>query len=106
LLADLERVCDHAIILASGETQLCDDIEHALKTHKLLVGPSGKVPVSDDYVVIKETRSLTAAHVLVRLKQPKVSVPGWHVRDVDIEEIVLAYMGQSRDEAAVEGGKK
>ena len=38
LLADLERVCDHIIILASGETQLCEDIDHALKSHKLLVG--------------------------------------------------------------------
>lgn len=105
LLADLERVCDHVIILASGETQLCDDIEHALKTHKLLVGPSGKLPSSDAYTVIKESRSATATHVLVRFADTKVSAPaGWHARNVDIEEIVLAYMGQSRDMAATEGG--
>jgi ABC-2 type transport system ATP-binding protein len=103
LLADLERVCDHVIILAAGQTQLCDDIEHVLKTHKLLVGPPGKLPASNDYIVVKDSHSSTAAHVLVRLNHPKVSVPGWHVRDVDIEEIVLAYMGQSRDEASSKG---
>ncbi len=103
LLADLERVCDHVIILASGETQLCDDIEQVLKTHKLLVGPPGALPASNEYIVIKESRSSTAAHALVRLSSLRISVPGWHVRDVDIEEIVLAYMGQSRDAATSEG---
>jgi ABC-2 type transport system ATP-binding protein len=51
LLADLERVCDHIIILASGETQLCDEIEHALKAHKLLVGPPGTLPKSNDFTL-------------------------------------------------------
>jgi ABC-2 type transport system ATP-binding protein len=106
LLADLERVCDHVVILASGETQLCNDIEHVLRTHKLLVGPPGKLPDNGDFTVIKETRSSTTAHVIVRVNDSKFSVPGWHVRDVDIEEIVLAYMGQSRDEAVNEGGTK
>jgi ABC-2 type transport system ATP-binding protein len=103
LLTDLERVCDHVIILASGETQLCDDIEQVLKTHKLLVGPPGALPASNEYIVITESRSSTAAHALVRLSSPRISVPGWHVRDVDIEEIVLAYMGQSREQAASRG---
>ena len=93
-------------ILAAGETQLCNDIEHVLKTHKLLVGPPGKLPNSKDFTVVKETRSSTATHAIVRLNSPKLTVPGWHVRDVDIEEIVLAYMGQSRDEAISERGAK
>jgi ABC-2 type transport system ATP-binding protein len=104
LLADLERVCDHIIILASGETQLCDEIEHARKAHKLLVGPPGTLPKSNDFTIIKETQSSTTNHILVRLNDRKPTLPGWHVRDVDIEEIVLAYMGQSRDIATTKGG--
>jgi ABC-2 type transport system ATP-binding protein len=104
LLADLERVCDHVIILAAGKTQLCNDIDHVLKTHKLLVGPPGKLPVSNDFSVIQETRSSTATHAIVRIKTPKFTISGWHVREVDIEEIVLAYMGHSRDESTREGG--
>src|SRR5487761_1502908 len=49
LLADLERVCDHIIILASGETQLCEDIETVLKSHKLLVGVRKDAVESDKY---------------------------------------------------------
>lgn len=106
LLADLERVCDHVIILASGETQLCDDIEHVLETHKLLAGPKGTVPTGAGFTVIQETHSSSATHALVRTDTTKLSLPGWHVRDVDIEEIVLAYMGHSRSEMKIEGDKK
>jgi ABC-2 type transport system ATP-binding protein len=103
LLADLERVCDRVIILAAGETQLCENIEHTLETHKLLVGPKGQQPNNDGYRVIKETHSPTATHLLVRLEQPKHNLPGWHIRNVDIEEIVLAYMGQNKNESITKG---
>lgn len=106
LLADLERVCDHVILLASGKTQLCDDIDRVLKTHKLLVGPSGKLPLSNDFSIVKETRSSTETHMLVRANKSHIAIPGWHVRDVDIEEIVLAYMSQSRDLADAKGGAR
>ena len=45
LLHDLERVCDHVILLAASRTQLCDDIDDVLASHRMLVGPRG--PVSD-----------------------------------------------------------
>jgi len=106
LLADLERVCDRVIILAAGETQLCDDVDHVLKSHKLLVGHSGELPKHEGMSVIQEVRSSTATHAIVRLNNLKLAIPGWHVRDVDIEEVVLAYMGQSRDMAADERGER
>jgi ABC-2 type transport system ATP-binding protein len=103
MLADLERVCDHIILLATGETQLCDDIEHVLETHKLLTGPLNAFPKSPDYTVIKETRSSTSTHVLVRVERPVPQIPHWHMQNVDIEEIVLAYMGRDRDNTEVRG---
>jgi ABC-2 type transport system ATP-binding protein len=107
LLADLERVCDHIIILASGETQLCDDIERVLKSHKLLIGKRQETTSSDSYTVIQQTHTAKETTLLVRLKDGKFHDPSWHIRDVDIEEIVLAYMGQERDLAdtmAAKGG--
>lgn len=106
LLSDLERVCDHVIILAAGKTQLCDNIEQVLKTHKLLVGPPGKLPPSNDFTVVKEAQSSSVAHVLVRLNDAKLDIRGWDVRDVDIEEIVLSYMGQSREKASNKGDER
>lgn len=107
LLADLERVCDHIIILASGETQLCDDIDMVLKSHKLLVGKYRGSTTSDDYTIIQQSDTDRETTLLVRLKSPRFRDPHWQMRDVDIEEIVLAYMGQKRDLAdtmAAKGG--
>jgi len=104
LLADLERICDHIIILASGVTQLCDSIEHVLKTHKLLVGPRTGTFENKAYAIIQESHTPRESTLLVRLHDAKFHDPHWHVRGVDIEEIVLAYMEQSRDEVTSEGG--
>ena len=39
LIADLERVCDHLILLAESRVQLCGDIDDLLAEHTVLVGP-------------------------------------------------------------------
>ena len=39
LITDLERVCDHLILLAGSRVQLCGDIDTLLAEHKVLVGP-------------------------------------------------------------------
>jgi len=39
LVTDLERVCDHLILLAGSWVQLCGDIGTLLAEHKVLVGP-------------------------------------------------------------------
>ncbi|MGH7156665.1 MAG: ATP-binding cassette domain-containing protein, partial [Candidatus Saccharimonadales bacterium] len=57
LLADLERVSDHVIVLASGKTQLCDDVETVLKEHKILVGARQDKVSDDDFKIIHQTRT-------------------------------------------------
>ena len=106
LLADLERVCDHLIILASGETQLCGDIEHALRTHKLLVGTRQDNVENENYTIIQQTHTVKESTLLVKLKKSNFHDPHWHAHDVDIEEIVLAYMGQKRDLADTMAAKE
>jgi ABC-2 type transport system ATP-binding protein len=39
LVADLERVCDHIILLAGSRVQLCGDIAALLAEHKVQTGP-------------------------------------------------------------------
>ncbi|MGH7237901.1 MAG: ATP-binding cassette domain-containing protein [Candidatus Saccharimonadales bacterium] len=111
LLADLERVCDHLIILASGETQLCDDIDNVLKSHKVLVGPKRETAEAEqNYTVIQETHAPRQSTLLVCLNDgQKIHGSYWQVHDADIEEIVLAYMGKSKLKAAdktAKGGKQ
>ena len=39
LITDLERICDHLILLAESRVQLCGDIDDLLAEHTVLVGP-------------------------------------------------------------------
>lgn len=104
LLADLERVCDHIIILASGQTQLCDNIENVLTSHKVLVGSRNVQTTSKAYTIVKESHSASQTSLLVRLHDRQYRSKEWHVREAELEEIVLAYMGQSKQ--AVVGGER
>jgi ABC-2 type transport system ATP-binding protein len=102
LLADLERVSDHIIVLSSGKTQLCDDIEAVLKEHLILVGPRQDTDsLGDDFRVIHETKTARQTTLLVRINGSK-KLPGtWQKHEPNIEEVILAYMGQAK-----EGGER
>ncbi|MGH8956827.1 MAG: ATP-binding cassette domain-containing protein [Microbacterium sp.] len=41
LIADLERVCDHLLVLSSGHVQVFEETDQLLATHKVLIGPGG-----------------------------------------------------------------
>ncbi|HUB93571.1 MAG TPA: ABC transporter ATP-binding protein [Verrucomicrobiae bacterium] len=97
LLADLERVCDHLILLTTGQTQLCDSIDHIIDTHRLLVGPHNEANASPAYTIIKETHAANETNLLVRLNKEDFRSSKWQVHETNIEDIVLAYMEQTRD---------
>lgn len=98
LLSDLERVCDHLILLAAGQTQLCDSIEHIVETHKLLAGPHTETTENEAYTIIKETHAANETNLLVRLHDKHFRSSKWHTHDTNIEEIVLAYMEQAKQQ--------
>jgi ABC-2 type transport system ATP-binding protein len=74
LLGDLERVCDHLIVLASGRVQLAGDVADLLAVHHRV---AGAVPPSAERIHEDVVRSDAA-------------VPGG--QPVDIEDLGMAYM--------------
>jgi ABC-2 type transport system ATP-binding protein len=94
LLHDLERVCDHVILLAASKTQICADIDDVLETHRMLVGPRRKISdIEQSLDVVKATQTTNQTRLLVRLEGPILD-PSWEVSEVGLEDIILAYMGQ------------
>ena len=110
LVADIERVCDHLILLASSRVQLCGDIGDLLQEHRVLVGPrKDTTAIERNHTVVQTERTGRQTTMLVRLNGP-VADPGWEAADVSLEDLVLAYMGadaapQSAGLTAV-GGKR
>jgi ABC-2 type transport system ATP-binding protein len=96
IVADLERICDQLIILANGRTQLVGPIEEILAGHRLLTGPrTDGAAVARVHEVIRESHTERQTTLLVRVNG-HVYDTCWEIHEVDLEEIVLAYLGATR----------
>jgi ABC-2 type transport system ATP-binding protein len=96
LVADLERVSDHIIMLAASRVQLCGDIDDLLAEHRILVGPrKDTTALERSHRVVQVTRTPRQTTLLVRLNGPRVPVadPAFQASEVSLEELVLAYLG-------------
>ncbi len=103
LVADLERVCDHIIILSGGRTQLVGSIEEILATHRLLTGPRGEAAdVARLHEVVRQSHTERQTTLLVRANG-HVYDAAWQLHELDLEEIVLGYLekGAKREREAV-----
>ncbi|HTQ93295.1 MAG TPA: ABC transporter ATP-binding protein [Streptosporangiaceae bacterium] len=94
LVADLERVADHLILLASSRVQLCGDIDALLAEHHVLVGPrKATTAIEKTRTIVQAVRTARQTTVLVR-GNAAVLDPDWESADIGLEEMVLGYMGQ------------
>jgi ABC-2 type transport system ATP-binding protein len=93
IVADLERVCDHLVILSQSRTQLAGPIDELVAAHRLLTGPrSDPATVARVHQVIRESHTERQTTLLVRANG-HVYDSCWEIHPVDLEEIVLAYLG-------------
>ena len=93
IVAELERVCDHLVTLAHGATQLNGPIAEIVARHRLLTGPrSDAASVARVHDVIRESHTERQTSLLVRANG-HVYDSCWEQHEVDLEEIVLAYLG-------------
>lgn len=100
IVADLERVCDHLVILSQARTQLVGPIEEVVASHRLLTGPrDGPTAVARVHDVIRESHTERQTTLLVRANG-HVYDACWQIHNVDLEEVVLAYLGQRPDPAS------
>ena len=94
LIADIERVCDHLILLASSRVQLCGDIETVLAEHRVLVGPrKDTTAIARTHTIVREETTPRQTTLLVKLNGPVID-PAWAVEEPNLEEILLGYMSQ------------
>ena len=93
IVAELERVCDHLVILAQARAELAGPIDEILAGHRLLTGPrSDAGAVARQHDVIRERHTERQTTLLVRA-DGHVYDADWELHEVDLEEIVLAYLG-------------
>ena len=92
LLSDLERVCDHMMVLARGKFRLIADTSEILQTHKTLIGPRERATaISGVAQVLHQSTTDRQATLLVRTNGPIID-PSWMVNQASLEDVVLAYL--------------
>lgn len=100
LIGDVERVCDHLVVLAHGHARLAGDIDVILGEHRLITAPRLRPDQPADREVIARSDTARQTTLLVRSDRPVVD-PTWSVSSVGLEEVVLAYMAQPEREKTV-----
>jgi ABC-2 type transport system ATP-binding protein len=98
LVTDLERVCDHLVVLRNGRVAVDGEIASLLRSHRLVSGPRHTGSLNGVGQVIDRTDTDRQTIALVRTDGPVLD-PVWEVGNVDLEEIVLGYLG-GRDGSA------
>ena len=94
LVADMERVVDHLILLSASRVQLSGDIDTLLAGHRVLVGPrKDTTAIARTHTIVQAVHTARQTTLLVRGSAPVID-PAWESSDVGLEEMVLAYMGQ------------
>jgi ABC-2 type transport system ATP-binding protein len=93
LVADLERVTDYLVVLVGSRVQVAGEVDDLLASHHLLTGPvrdASALPAGVE--VITESKTGRQSTYLVRSTAP-ISDPSWVADSIDLEDLVLAYMG-------------
>ncbi|WP_103350785.1 ABC transporter ATP-binding protein [Amycolatopsis sp. CA-128772] len=92
LVNDLERVCDHLVVLVASQVRVIGEVETLLATHHRLSGPRrdlDTLPAGQHVVSATHTDRQTT--VLVRTEAPILD-PAWTVGQLGLEDLVLEYM--------------
>jgi ABC-2 type transport system ATP-binding protein len=92
VLAELERVADHLVLLSAGRVQMAGGVDDLLAAHRMLTGPVAAADRYTDRPVVHARRGAAQAHLLVRAGADDPVPPGWEAHPVGLEELALAYL--------------
>jgi ABC-2 type transport system ATP-binding protein len=97
VVSDLERVCDHLVVLVDSEVRVEGEVETLLGNHHRLTGPSrdtDTLPADQHLVSASHTDRQTT--LVIRTDAPILD-PAWMVGQLGLEDLVLAYMERPAD---------
>ena len=98
LIDDLQRTCDHLVVLGQGSLLLSGSIDEIVQGHAVLVGPPDR-PLPRGCTIVGGDRSVGHQH-LVAVSAPVID-PAWQVQTPTLDEIVLAHLALDPEQLLV-----
>ncbi|MGH9092436.1 MAG: ABC transporter ATP-binding protein [Acidimicrobiales bacterium] len=100
LVADLERVCDYLVVLVASRVQVAGEIDALLAAHHRLSAPRRNgLRLPTDWEVIERSDAERQSTLVIRHDEP-IFDPAWTVEQLDLEDLVLAYMSRATGNGA------
>ena len=107
VLAELQRVADHLIVLCGGQVRLAGDVDEIIATHRHVTGPAAAESAAQaGGRVVAAQRLARGTRLLVRADGDAVVHPAWQADPAGLEEIVLAYLRAPGPVTAGRGGSE
>jgi len=95
VVSDLERVCDHVVVLVDSQVRVAGDVDELLGSHVRLSGrrrEPGSLPV--DQHVVSASHTERQSTFVIRTTAPVLD-PSWATSSLGLEDLMLAYMGDT-----------
>ena|ERR1700681_4851560 len=102
VMSELERTCDHLVILNQGRVQLAGDVDAVLSDHRVVTGPPIDQSETTAHPAVIQAEHSNHQSVLVVRRDFPVPDSRWQVREIPLEELVLAYLSNPAFSAAAQ----
>jgi ABC-2 type transport system ATP-binding protein len=96
VISDLELTCDFLVVLNSGQVQVSGPVPQLLAAHRKLAGPYRELTGIGAGQVITSRHGDRKTTAVVRTDRPS-EFSDWDVSQLNLEELVLAYMNRAAD---------
>jgi ABC-2 type transport system ATP-binding protein len=94
LVSDLERVCDHLIVLVPSRVRITGEVEELLSTHHVLTGPrTDPAKLGAGWEVVRARHTEVQSTLVVRSSAP-IEDTSFQVDGIGLEDLVLAYLSE------------
>lgn len=95
-ISELEKVCDHLILIVGGEVKLCGSMESIIESHRMIACAPSDLDYRRDIEIIERKLGSRFATHLIRVKNP-LSHSDLETLPSRLEDIVLAYLRRGQE---------
>jgi ABC-2 type transport system ATP-binding protein len=95
LPGELERICDHLIVLCDSRVQVAGDVRDLLARHHRIIAPRGdldRLPAGMEPIWVEDFGAYSGGVVRADRELPRLP---WTVEPVQLEELVLSYLSRA-----------